>query len=750
MIVKRVLFAALALLASLFLTSSLVAQQCTGGVNLRFVGVGASSEFADLAYAAAAVLQADHGAGNYGLISFKGTTITDSRPSPALTDTNLSTWIEWDPTATTNPCDAYVFVQTDSGVGVKDFFAYSKFTATNDGNKVFDSVAAAYATVPSGVIAEGNLVNGLPDNSTDPNGLPATIQTALNVTPQAYVNVASPPAAPAYCGNVSTVTITSQYYCYFNAAGTDLRPEDALFAVTRALTAYDGFTYPSTKVGAGTLTGLGYGAGAGCSTCTSTVGCGIEDSFLNGSTSSAVFNVVTFKISGTDPIASGTIPSYTTLSLGAAPILPIVGNSDTSSYGFGNTYTDAAGNTNYIFHNINRQVLAQVFSGYTYCTGDLLPTGAGTGDAGEPIQVIEREPLSGTYGVFEFTAVRTLTGSSNPATTTGAPISNYDSGQEQFNNPNIYPNLSGCSYNASGYPTGNCFNPLYLTGLGGSQCPGTAGGTYPGLPIRLRALGTSEEVKAVISSLNKSGSGSTTVFNPIGYAYWSYGNLGPLCSKIGGTSCTGTWKGHYLTVDGIDGLFATPGGEFDNGYGNVNSSAPYNVPYNPSGAYNPPVCDFKATTVCFAIPFTHIIDGTYPLWSLFRLVTLAPVTNKVSTPPGVLDIVANTEIQSNPGGDNLSDFVPFLNSISGSDGVYTGNLNLFVYRSHYKQSGVNPANGHKGCSGNFNGVSLQGGKNTATTCLVDAGGDVGGSVLTVQSDVDFDADFSTEEYNPHQ
>jgi len=254
----------------------------------------------------------------------------------------------------------------------------------------------------------------------------------------------------------------------------------------------------------------------------------------------------------------------------------------------------------------------------------------------------------------------------------------------------------------------------------------------------------------VIGSLNKSGSGSTTVYNPLGYAYWSYGNLNPLCSSVSGTTCTGTWKGHYLDVDGIDPLFATNGGEFDGGYGNPGNPAPRNVPYNPSGAYNPPVCDLKVGTTCFAIPFTHMQDGTYPLWTVLRQVTLAPVTNKVNTPPGVLDIVANAEIQSGPGGDGLSDFVPFLTSITGSNGVYTGNLNLFVYRSHYKQSSVSAANGHKGCNGNFTGVSLQGGKTSATTCLVDAGGDLGGSVVTVQSDVDFDADFSSEEYNPHQ
>jgi hypothetical protein len=746
---KKTLVATLALMASLLITTNVFAgvAQCTGGVNLRFVGVGSSAQFADLAFAADNLLTNSHG--QFALISFKGTTITDKRAG--LTDSGLSTWVEWDPTAGSSvKCDAYVYIQTDSGVGDKDFFAYETFTAsastvTNAQN--FKSIAAAYATLPSGVIAAGNLVPGLADNSTDPNGVPATLQAALNITPEAYVNQPTPPAAQSYCGNVSSVTKTSQFYCYFNAAGTDIRPEDALFAATRALTAYNGLTYPTTKVGTGTLSGLGYGTGAGCTGGTSLIGCGIEDSFLNGKTAPAVFNVVSFKLSGTDPISGGTLPTYTTLSVGAAPVIPIVGNNDTSAFGLGNTFTDAAGNTNYTFNKINRQTLAQVFSGYTYCTGDLLSSGAATADSGQPLQVIEREPLSGTYNTFEFTAVRTLAGSSNPATTTTAPISNENSGQEQFNNPNVYPNLTGCSY-TNGFPSANCFNPLFLTGLGGSKCPGASGGTSPGLPIRLRAIGTGEMVKAVTYQLNQSGSGSTTVFNPIGYAFWSYGNLNPLCTAVTGTACTGTFRGHYLTVDGIDPLFATAGGEFDNGYGNPGNPSPRNVPYNPSGVNNPPVCDLKVGTNCFSIPFTHIKDGTYPLWSLLRTVTFGTVTGKQATPAGVLDMIANEEITSVS--DGLSDFVPFLSGVTGSNGVYTGNLNLFVYRSHYKQSLVNPANGHKGCSGVFTGVSLQGGKPSASTCLVDFGGDMGGSVVTVQSDVDFLGDFSVEEYNPHQ
>jgi hypothetical protein len=367
------------------------------------------------------------------------------------------------------------------------------------------------------------------------------------------------------------------------------------------------------------------------------------------------------------------------------------------------------------------------------------------------LQVIEREPLSGTYNTFEFTAVRTQAG--GPLLSTAAPNANADSGQEQFNDPTVYGGIFGtstsCSLTSNDVPQGNCFDPLFLSYQGdsthtikvGSKCAGNTGGVAPGIPVRLRAIGTGEEVKAVIGKGNAVPNiGSATVFIPIGYSFWGFGNLNPLCHSVSGTTCTSNdWLGHYLTVDGIDPLFATEGGQYD--------PTP-----NPSGAFNPPVCDFKPTTTCPTIPFTHIKDGKYPLWSLLRTVTFAPVTSgvKVATPAGVLDLITTEETESATNG--LYDYLPFLTGITGTSPNYTGNLNLFVYRSHFKPTGstITPANGHKGCSGVFTGVSVQGGKSTASTCLVDFGGDVGGSVLTVQSDVDFIADFGVEELGLRQ
>jgi hypothetical protein len=374
-----------------------------------------------------------------------------------------------------------------------------------------------------------------------------------------------------------------------------------------------------------------------------------------------------------------------------------------------------------------------------HCTGDLLTSGAA--GAGSPIQVVEREPLSGTYNTFEFTAVRTLGGSANPlfvplgTGTSLPPIDGAYIGQEEFNDPAALPGGNGTACTITGgYPQANCFNPLYFVNPN-NECPGTAG---VALPVRLRAIGTGEEVKSTVGTYN-TGAGNATVDNSIGYAFWGYGNMQPLCSATGGTTtCPGSYIGHYLTVDSIDPLFTTPGGALD--------STP-----NPAGAYNPPYCNITGSSqTCFPIPFTHILDGSYPLWSLLRVVTFAPVAAKVVTPIPVLNMVAEAELQT--ASDGLSDFVPFLNSLTGSTttGVWTGDLNLFAFRTHYTQSAVSPANGHKGCAGVFTGVNLQGGNHSSTTCLVDFGGDMGGSVMTVQGDVDWVSDWSTEEYGLHQ
>jgi hypothetical protein len=736
---NKLLVVALAVVASVSLTTTVFAQTpCSSGVTIQFNGVGSSSQANSFAQAARALTQSGT---SYNLVSTsKGAVITDARPATAVTDTANPFWVMWDFNAN---CNVYAYWTIDSGAGVKDFFAYEKFT--NGSGKVYSSVAAVYGTITDGSITSKteNQVGGLADTQDSQVGVAGSafelIEAVLNTQPTARIATGNV-QAPTYCGNLTTTSTAAltQYQCYFNAAATDFRPEDALFATTRALSSYNGYSVAVsssgtantlTKVGTGELTGLGYNTatnGGGC-TPSSTVGCTITDSFNQAKTS----NVVTFKLSGTDPLKTGTLPGYTTLSIGAEPVVVFAHN--------GSVFGSVDGSGNYTYNNVNRQTLAQIFSGQTHCTGDLNPTGltASSLGAGSPIQVIEREPLSSAYNVFEFTAVRTLTGSGNPFSLPSAsvlpPISNAWNGQEEFNDPDALPGGNGtaCSI-TGGYPQANCFNPLFL------ENPNNRCSESGFLPVRLRAIGTSEEVKATVGTYN-TGAGNAVVDNSLGYAVWGYGNLAPLCSATGGTTtCPGSYIGHYLTVDGIDPLFTTPGGALD--------TAP-----NPAGAYNAPYCNITGTSnTCFPIPFTHVLDGSYPLWTFIRIVTFSPVSAKVATPIPVLNMAAEAELQT--ANDGLSDFVPILTNLSGntSTGAWTGDLNLFVFRSHYAQSTIKPANGHKGCNGVFTGINLQGGKVGASTCLVDFGGEVGGSVLTVQSDVDYVSDWNTEEYDVRQ
>jgi hypothetical protein len=155
----------------------------------------------------------------------------------------------------------------------------------------------------------------------------------------------------------------------FNAAPTDIRPEDAKFGTTRALT-------PLTSGG------LGYGPGP--------IGADIVSAF-----STKFAQVVDFNISGTDPITGKGVPASTTLSVGAQVLLVLVNASDTLKGHLGNA----------AFKNVDRFVLAKVFDGTLTRTRDLIPS---SGLADFPLHVLNREPLSGTFNTFEFCIPRSV------------------------------------------------------------------------------------------------------------------------------------------------------------------------------------------------------------------------------------------------------------------------------------------------------------------------------------------------------
>src|SRR5262249_47957095 len=358
---------------------------------------------------------------------------------------------------------------------------------------------------------------------------------------------------------------------------------------------------------------------------------------------------------------------------------------------------------------ILRKKLAFIFDGTTKCVGDILPAaplaatnpqpGAGFG-SGPALQVIHREPLSGTYNTFEFTAVRTLTGSGNPLVskpTTLAWTSDEDMSQEAWaqalstnvTNAAVFPwyidpgapsmgwsggalapacgtltTTGGINKVSNPSGTQNCSDPLFISGANLAHAPNCASGTY----LPLRAIGTGQEVP---DTLGQNNTGAEQVSDGIGYAFWSYGNFAKATAAAG----------HYLTVDAIDPLFTTEGGY---GWG-------AGTPERNDGlaAWNLPQCNLNALPCTTNIPFTHIYDGKYTLRSLLRVVTIANKSASTTlTPAFVLDLIAFNQIEVANVARSTDDFVPFLTNLTNSGTltapVWKGDLNLGVFRTHFK------------------------------------------------------------------
>ncbi len=741
---KKMLVLALSLVATVLLaTASFAATPCSTGLNIHYVGIGSSAQFNTLGYAASDAIAKEAGyTAPTNLWMRSDAEILDARTGVNTVDKGIKVWVFYDSAAS---CNVFIGYQADSVQGNKDFFCYSKVPTGFVGLEAGCFGNHDSTQSPSWELNVCVNQTVLGKNCAGSTTLPTPISTFL-VTQPAPTSVGGvQQLPPAYCGqtlNTAKTVGTNTHYCYFNTAHTDVRPEDALFATTRALSSYN-----TTN----NLTGLGYNQAKCGATGTgvATVGCPLFDAFGQNS----VFFVLNFALSGADPYTGATpVPPYSTVSLGASPVVVFVNNADSaSSLGFGVKQT----NGSYLYQNINSKVLSHIFDGTDSCTGDVLaggtvpPTfGGSVAGSGQPIQVNLRELLSGTYNTFEFTGVRTFTGTNftlPPQVIIGQNkigtanwISDEASGQELDVRNNLplgpatnFNTGAGCPGSSAAAPNGTaqCGDPLWVQT---SKCNGSTPG------FKARTIGTGEEVKATLGTITTGGA----LPDKIGYSFWGYSNFKPgasgcASSTSGNVTCS-NFVGHYLTVNAVDPLFSSPGG----------SVAGENV----TGAYQFPQCGgiqgSAATFQCAQIPFTHLYDGSYPLWTVLRLVTFetsaatATLGGQV-VPEGVINVVGFAQSEAAPGSaQQLSDFVPFLSKVTGlpykQGGAFpTGSLNLGVFRSHYLQSGISPNNGHKGCapSFNFTAVQIQGGKASAATCLVDTGGDAGGSVLTVQSDV---------------
>ena len=298
------------------------ASECYAN-NVLFNGAGSSAAFNLLAQAArisSGTPPHQFGVcGDHNWTKKSGTATGDDGRSTSISKVGGSIWIVWNDTPEPNRT-VCAYLNIDSVVGNRLFYAVPKGTLD----------LSAVTALEAG----DNVVPLLPLDEK----IPANIIADLNGQP-------------------------------FNAAPTDIRPEDAKFATTRALT-------PLLSGG------LGYGPGP--------IGADIVSAF-----STKFAQVVDFNISGTDPITGKPVPASTTLDVGAQILLVLVNATDTVTGHLGNA----------AFNNVDRFVLAKVFDGTLTRTRDLIPS---SGLADFPLHVLNREPLSGTFNTFEFCIPRTV------------------------------------------------------------------------------------------------------------------------------------------------------------------------------------------------------------------------------------------------------------------------------------------------------------------------------------------------------
>ena len=320
---KHNIFAASVLTAAL----AILTPAAHAATTVEVLGSGSSAMWQTAAIAAWKDL-AGSGAQHY---TIKGTTGCTTLPNCAQLHDSRSTniapeggnlWVVWNSAQT----EVWAYLSVDSVVGNRAYFAQP------------------HAQLQIDPAAESGDAGNLISSSlwgADAASIPSAVYAALN-------------------NHVVT------------AAFTDIRPEDAKFAQSRAVSTLNTSNY----------SGLGYGTGPN-----TLIGTSVESAF-----SSAKANPVDFNISGDDPFnTSDPIPAWTTISVGASPIVFLINR--TNSAGLGRTSG--------AFTNITDAQAQKIFSG-TECDTNALG-GSGTDVAINPVQ---REPISGTMNTTEFTVFR--------------------------------------------------------------------------------------------------------------------------------------------------------------------------------------------------------------------------------------------------------------------------------------------------------------------------------------------------------
>ncbi len=290
--------------------------------------------------------------------------------------------------------------------------------------------------------------------------------------------------------------------------------------------------------------------------------------------------------------------------------------------------------------------LQEAFSG-TNCDASAFGLPAGG------IAVFLREPLSGTYNTAEATV---------------------------FRHPTVYPgSVIGISQDANVNAPVN--NPL----------SGQSGTCLDGSGARYRAIGTGEEVKSVQNS------GHNYSTDGIGYTFFSYGNVSPIANNP---------NYGYITLNSVDPIFSSYGPQKSTGAG-YDPGQPATSGTLPAAANLPSSCGSAfpcAENEIWAggLSFPNLRNGTYPSWSIVRLVSNATgLTNAKALVKASQAFVVTS----------VPDYIPATKTLAGG----ITDPGLLLVRSHYQE--------YDG-AGTLLGVAPV--NSGATT---EAGGDAGGQIL---------------------
>jgi hypothetical protein len=330
---------------------------------VHFVGAGSSAQFQATGYAVYNDIALPKAGGTAGV------TLVDPR-NAAIVPEPGTVWVVWVQTAAGVITDVWTDASVDSIVGNRAFFA-------------------AYGGDCDVVGGDDACKNGV-ELTLDPATAAGTTAGDQLISATLWGNDVVLPAA------VYTALTPGGVGANVNAGLTDIRPEDAAFGSARVL----GYPVNTTR------SKLGYGnPAAPCSAPVALkVGCAIQSSY-----SGAVAHPVAFSIHGNDPLAVPVVQvrKYTTLAVGAAPIIIIENRTNAAGLGTPGKYLNVVSHTPLPDED---SPIGSLWDGVgdngAFCDGKttaLTPSA----NVAFPITVAKREPLSGTYNTFEFTLIRT-------------------------------------------------------------------------------------------------------------------------------------------------------------------------------------------------------------------------------------------------------------------------------------------------------------------------------------------------------